>query len=152
MYGKIPTTQPKIFIDRMQQAVKHLKNADPETSIEKQIQASVKTPFPLILARGGMSRGPVVTKFVDLVNQGKSIAIPNVLRPNASANRVIERKAGEVRKGIDREGWRNSNKVPRLSSVGAVGVVRVGEVDGAGKVVGPVFERETRVRDRYKNV
>jgi hypothetical protein len=134
----------------MQQAVKHLQNADPLTSIETQIQASVATPFPLILARGGMSQGPVVTKFVDLVNQGKGIAIPNVVRPNANAKRIIESK--EVKKGIDRDAWRRSNKVPKLTSVGAVGVVRVGEVEGAGKIVGPVFEKETRVRDRYKNV
>jgi hypothetical protein len=156
VYGKIPTTQPKIFIDRMQQAVKHLQNAASETSIESQIQQSIATPFPLVLARGGMSNGPVVTKFVDLVNQGKGIAIPNVLRPNASAQKIIEKKINDAKgrksAAVDREGWRKSNKLPKMTSVGAVGVVRAQEVEGAAKIVGPVFEKETRVRDRYKNV
>lgn len=137
----------------MQRAVKHVQSAEKDSSVVSKIEQSSHTPYPLVLARGGLSQAPVVTKFVDLVNQGKATLIPGVARPNAQAQKILDKRPASKVPEDGVSGWRGKEKrIPRMTSIGAVGLVRASEIGGAAEIVGPVMERATRVRDRYKNV
>lgn len=150
VYGKLPSTQPKIFVDRMLQAVKHLKTANADEGIESSIINSADMPSPLVLTRNGMSQGPVLTKLVDLVNQGAPSQVPRAAKPSRNAEKILQKRDLQQAKLVNT--WKLNKKVPKITTVGAVALVKSSEIDGAAKVVGPIVEKETRVRDRYRNV
>lgn len=48
--------------------------------------------------------------------------------------------------------WRSSMKMPKMTSVAAVGLAKTREVDGSGKFMGPLTKTHTPSRSRYHNV
>jgi hypothetical protein len=147
-----------------------------------QIADSNAIPFPLVVTRSNYSQAPVATRLVDLVNLGQERAAPSVRRPSPEAEAVISKKRADLAQEADRikakrvssDGakqqkkknasgmsanasasglsWRSNLKLPKLTTVAAVGLAKTREVDGSGKFMGPLTKTHTPSRSRYHNV
>ena len=167
VYGKLTVNEEKMFVDKLIVSMDHLKNTE---NVYTDIVDSASTPYPIILTKSN-SQAPIVTKLVDLVNQGKKSVDPFIHKPNRILDKILDdrknlddslvlKKSKKENVTVDvildqrqeRLNWRKSRKVPRMTSVAATGMVKVREVDGAAKMKGEIFEKVTTVKDRYANV
>ncbi|KAJ3227129.1 hypothetical protein HK099_003348 [Clydaea vesicula] len=146
-----------------------------ELSLIRSVINSASTPYPLVLSRDVLSQAPVTTKFVDLINLGRKNTIPAIVKPSKALKTSLKKqlelkkmKELSLQKQSKKEGkkieeleleekekiqkWRSNVKVPRMTSVGAVGLAKSSELQIKNNVVGPIMKKVLFENDRFRNV